>query len=233
MISLAEHLAEGLDVRTKVRVRTLERTGSTWELLDEQFIDLGGYDQVIVTVPAPQATLLLDDAPGLQRITEQVFMAPAWAGLFVFEGKPPMDFDGAFVTDSDFTWVARNASKPGRPGSESWVVHMSAEWTRLHWTVDRAEIPSRILSSLQTRFGPLPPTIFERVHRWAFSRLVGSPTGALYDADLGIGVAGDWSLGRRVEGALVSGLEVADRALERLGVGARSTALPVGVGTIR
>ena len=52
-----------------------------------------------------------------------------------------MDFDGAFVTDGPVSWIARDASKPGRPDAESWVVHTAPEWTREHWDVDRSDIP--------------------------------------------------------------------------------------------
>lgn len=214
MISLAEALAEGLDVCTHTRVQVVERVGSSWRLRDDEGTDLGRFERVIVAVPAPQAVPLLAEAPVLQEQAERVLMGPAWASMLVFESRPPMDFDGAFVSDAEITWIARDASKPGRPDAESWVVHASSRWTRAHWDVDRDEIPSRILSLLEARFGPMPPTVFERAHRWGYARASEPAPGVLYDPDAGIGAAGDWSVGGRVEGALTSGLEIADRVLQ-------------------
>ena len=72
--------------------------------------------------------------------------------------------------------------------------------------------------ALASRFGPLPPAVFERAHRWGYAQAT-SPFEheALYDERLGIGVCGDWCAGGRVEGALLSGLALAGELLEHGG----------------
>lgn len=216
MISIPSALAEHLHVRFGVRVERVERVGGRWRLRDDAGEDVGRFDQVVVAVPAAQAAPLLAAAPDLQIMAEKVSMAPAWAGMFAFEERPPMDFDAAFVADSDISWIARDASKPGRAPIESWVVHASPEWTRRQWDTDRSEMPRRIISLLEARFGPMPLVRFERAHRWGYALTSGVAPGVLYDAAIGIGVAGDWCVGGRVEGALVSGLEIADLVLKEI-----------------
>ena len=108
--------------------------------------------------------------------------------------------------------MARNSSKPGRPLTEAWVVHAAPEWTRQHWDVDRSELPALLLQEVANRFGRLPPIGFTRAHRWGYALTQGSTPGeVLTDPELGLGVCGDWCVGGRVEGAIVSGIDVAQR----------------------
>jgi predicted NAD/FAD-dependent oxidoreductase len=213
MISLARDLAAGLDVHTGVRIETVVREGSFWRLHDDAGVERGSFERVVVAVPAAQAAPLLHDAPELQQSAGSVDMAPCWAGMFVFRERPPLDFDGAFVSDGDLSWVARDASKPGRPADESWVVHATPEWTRRHWDVDRAALPGLLLGVLEARFGAMPVTVFTRAHRWGYALASEPAPGTLWDDAGGIGAAGDWCAGGRVEGALTSGIEIADRVL--------------------
>ena len=215
MISLAQDLARPLDVRAGVRVERLERDGTSWRLRDDAGVDHGRFERVVIAVPAAQAAPLLDNAPTLRKAAESIEMQPSWAGMFVFDERPSFDFDGAFIADGDVSWIARNASKPGRPEHENWVVHATAEWTRRHWDIPRAEIPALLLHNLETRFGPMPAIVFERAHRWGYALAPESAPGVLWDTT-GIGAAGDWCVGGRVEGALTSGIEIADRVLASL-----------------
>lgn len=214
MISLAKELSEELEIISLTRITGVERNKKGWHLHDELGGHHGTFDRVVIAIPAPQAVPLLSEVPLLQRAAEAVEMAPCFAGMFVFSEPPPMDFDGAFVGDGPFTWIARDASKPGRPDVETWVVHASPEWTRRHWSGDRTDVAQSFLEELTMRFGPLPNTLFERAHRWGYALADGSTPGVLWDAKLGIGAVGDWCLGGRVEGALVSGIQIADKVIE-------------------
>ena len=214
MISLAKELSEELEIISLTRITGVERNKKGWHLHDELGGHHGTFDRVVIAIPAPQAVPLLSEVTLLQRAAEAVEMAPCFAGMFVFSEPPPMDFDGAFVEDGPFTWIARDASKPGRPDVETWVVHASPEWTRRHWSGDRTDVAQSFLEELTMRFGPLPNTLFERAHRWGYALADGSTPGVLWDAKLGIGAVGDWCLGGRVEGALVSGIQIADKVIE-------------------
>lgn len=213
MISLPEHLAIGLELISGVRVASVSEAGASLALCDDTGLDLGRFDQVVVAVPAPQAVPLLTCAPAIQRVACTVRMEPCWTAMFVFERRPELGFDGAFVSGDDVRWIARNASKPGRPGIEAWVVHAAAEWTRRYRDVDRDHLPGLMLEVLESQFGRMPPVAFQRAHRWAYALAPERGPGVLHDRPSGISAAGDWCVGGRVEGALTNGIEVADRVL--------------------
>jgi predicted NAD/FAD-dependent oxidoreductase len=211
MISLASHLAAGLDVQAGVRIEAVERSGREWRLVDDTGVDVGHFDRVIVAVPAKQAAALLMAAPKLRHAAERVRMAPCWAGMFVFEDRLPTDFDGAFLSEGPLSWIARDSSKPGRPNFESWVVHGTPEWTARHWDVHRNDIPDLMAVELEKVVGPLPGRSFQRAHRWGYALADVPARELLYEGALGIGAVGDWCVGGRVEGALLSGIEMAER----------------------
>lgn len=213
MIALPMHLARGLDVRCGVRVERLERSGGMWRLSDDEGHELGVYAHVIVAVPAPQAVPLLAAVPALQSESRRRSMAPCWAAMFAFEEPIESDFDGAFVQDAPISWIARDTSKPGRPDGARWVTHATPEWTTAHWDLDRGVVAQMLALELERLLGPLPERTFERAHRWGYA-LAGDPApGVLHDVTAGIAVAGDWTVGGRIEGALLSGLEAAELIL--------------------
>ena len=211
MVDLALALASSLDVRTGIRIEQLSRSEDGWWAVDSDGEAQGPFDDVVVAVPAPQAIPLLSEAPHLRSMAASVDMAPCWAAMLVFDQPAPLDFDGAFVSDGPISWIARNSSKPERPDTEAWVLHATPEWTRRHWNTDRAEVPALLLREAEDRWGPMPNVHFGRAHRWGYALAKpGMPPGPLYNPDLRLGVCGDWCVGGRVEGAIVSGIEIAD-----------------------
>ncbi|NNL30838.1 MAG: FAD-dependent oxidoreductase [Gemmatimonadetes bacterium] len=211
MVDLALHLAEGLDVRTGVRIAAARRHEDRWILTDSNRAGHGPFDRIVVAVPAPQAGPLLEAAPDLQARAQAVDMAPCWATMLAFSSRLDVRFDGAFVRDGPLTWIARNSSKPGRPDEEAWVLHFGPEWTRAHWNDDGDGIAMSALAALRDLVGPVPDPEFYRAHRWGYALASGAARDILYDPELGIGACGDWSAGGRVEGAMTSGLEIARR----------------------
>lgn len=213
MISVPEHLALALDVRSGTRVESVDRAERSLLLHDDEGVELGRFDRVVIAVPSPQAVSLLSAAPRIQRVARSVRMEPCWAVMLVFERRPELEFDGAFVSGGGVSWIARDASKPARTTSEAWVVHASSEWTRRHWKVEPDRIPTLLLKVVESQFGGMPPVVFERAHRWGYALARERGPGGLYDETSGISAAGDWCVGGRVEGALISGIEAAERIL--------------------
>jgi predicted NAD/FAD-dependent oxidoreductase len=128
MNAICRHLAENLDVRTNTRVAPPTRCQGKWLVSDETDNELGRYDVVIVSAPAPQAGELLQGSPDLASRASSVKMAGCWALLVRFPARIDVDYDGAFVQDSALSWIARNSSKPGRNSDlGTWMLHASAE----------------------------------------------------------------------------------------------------------
>ena len=127
------------------------------------------------------------------------------------DGPLPVDFDAAFIRKGALSWIARNSSKPGRSGGEAWTVHASPEWSKVHLEAPHAEV-TRALTREFFREAGLPEMLpaHAQAHRWRYA-LPEPPLDSrcLYDPALGIGAAGDWCAGPRVEGAYLSGVAAA------------------------
>ncbi len=215
MSAVARHLASGLDVAPGTRVGRIERREGAWRLASDEGNLLGEVGAVAVAIPPAQAAPLLAAAPELAERARAVSMRPCWALMAAFDRELGLPFDGAFVNGSALSWVARNGSKPGRPGGECWVIHGSPEWSVRHLEDGAEEVGGRLLAAFFAATGLAPrEPIFARAHRWRYS-IAESPldAGCLWDADLRIGACGDWCRGSRVEGAFLSGMAIAGRVL--------------------
>lgn len=240
MRAIAARLAEGLDVRVSHRVDAIERTGTEYLLRGtlgdagvslrprdpasrEPLVSLGTFDVVLVCLPADQAHGLLEPlSPTLATNVARARLDPCLALAFVPDDDTPMSvpFDGLFVgTDQDrdrkVAWLARDSSKLGREPRETWVVHAAPGWSRQHLRDSKEDLEKQLLDEVG-RLLNLPRLVARAslLHRWAYAS-VPAPldVGALFDAELNLGVGGDWSAGGRVEGAFLAGLALAGRVL--------------------
>lgn len=204
--------AETLHTRYEVRVERVEREGSAWRLTTESGERLGPFDVVVVAVPAPQAVPLLAGAPELAARAATVNMEPCQAVMARFEARVTLELDGAFVHDSPLSWIARDASKPGRAEGERWVLHGSPEASREYLESAPVVVAARWVESFAQATGLEVRPVETVVHRWRYA--LPSPAleeTALFDASMGIGACGDWCGGPRVEGAFLSGVALARR----------------------
>jgi predicted NAD/FAD-dependent oxidoreductase len=222
MNALCGRLATDLDVSFGTRVGSFVRIGEQWRLGSENGTDLGRFNAVVVSAPAPQASTLLGPvAPNLAARASGVEMAPCWAVMAAFPSPLDLGFDGAFVHGSPLSWVARNVSKPGRPDGEAWVFHGSPEWSLKHLELERDEAAKRLLEAFRRAVGgfEMMPDHLD-AHRWRFALpLEPLQETCLFDARLRLAACGDWCGGPRVEGAYLSGCAAADRVLSALNPG--------------
>ena len=230
MNALPAHLAAGLDVRNGRRVTELKRAAGGWELRFDRGGPAGGFGAVLVTAPAPQTAALLDGLTPLAGAARRAVHRACWAALVVYKADVNVPFDAAFLNDDELpngapnplAWAAREASKPGRPAAPAWTLHAKPEWSDAH--VDRD--PAAVLPELVAAFAALvkdatgvtrPTPVHAEAYRWRYAH-VETPAlkdGAgecLFDPAAGLGAAGDWCVGGRVEGAFLSGVALAGRA---------------------
>jgi len=217
MSAICRCLMTGLDVNFGIRIVHLVRNDDRWELRAHDGADLGRFDAVVVSAPAPQtAALLAASAPGLSARAGHVEMDPCWAVMASYPLTLGLTFDGAFVEDAPLGWIARNSAKPGRPSGEAWVLHASPEWSREHLELDREIAAQWLVDAFREAVGrDLPPPASLTAHRWRFALPV-NPLAepCLFDRELAVAACGDWAGGPRVEGAFLSGCAAAQRILE-------------------
>jgi renalase len=179
-----------------------------------------GFDAVLLAVPAGVAQLLLRSSgllPAVVQALDAVRVAPCWSMMLAFPQAQQAglasfgpQWNAARSTHHRLAWLCRESSKPGRVATERWTGQASAEWSQEHLEDD----PARVLAKLQRAFAEVTGIHAQPIHAevrlWRHAQTL-VPLGKTHirDAGTGIGLAGDWCLGHRVEDAFVSGLELA------------------------
>lgn len=219
MNALMAYLAQLCEIEYGCRVSTIKLTDQGKCLLDQFGRELGTYDRVILAMPPSASKPLLEtiETPVMQEL-ELVSMTAVWSLLMSFENSTGLFFDSAFVAKSPLDWISRNTSKPGRTGRESWVAVSTPEWTEQYAQYGKHEIRELLYEAFTDAVGGLleEPEYMDMKH-WPDAKTIQvAGKEYLYDADLGIGLCGDWCLGTRLESAFLSGLAMANRILDEV-----------------
>ena len=212
MTAPAAWLAGSLTLHTDMLISTLRRDRAGWRLHVQGGEPLAlHYDAVVLALPAPQAQALLRDVAPLQAaLAGAAKMESCWAMMLQFGAPLALGFEAAFVNRGPLRWVARDSSKPGRAGSESWILHASAEWSDAHLELDADSIAAHLLPAFAALGAPAP----ERwsAHRWRYAKAAQVRNEeCIWVNAQSLGLCGDWLGGGTVEAAWLSGLALAQR----------------------
>jgi hypothetical protein len=203
-------MTEAATVLWKSQVTQVERSGAGWRLL----IESGGVfevDFLVFAVPAEQTSAMLASAaPDLAARASGPRSEPCWTVMLAFAEAVAVNQD-CWRGDGIIGWAARNNSKPGRTGPESWVVQAGPDWSGRHLESD----PDWIAVTLKASFSELletelPLCLGMASHRWRYARSGVEGSGAIFDGDRRLGICGDWLIAPRVEAAWISGTELAE-----------------------
>lgn len=176
-----------------------------------------GFDQVMLAVPSVQAADLLRAsslAPATQKALAGVRVDPCWTLMLAFPqaGNTPLgpQWNAAQSSHHRIAWLARESSKPGRSPVERWTVQASAKWSQEHLQDDPQRVTAKLLKGFAEITGIRAEPSHTQAQRWLYAKTEKAlGKSHLWDKSLGLGLAGDWCLGNRVEDAFVSGLELA------------------------
>lgn len=211
-------LASGLPINFRCLVHKLQRVDGAWHLQgDDQ--SFGGYDVVVVALPSPQARPLVSDhSLSLAEAMAAVVMTPVWAAMLAYEQRLPLEFDGCFVNQGPLSWLARNSSKPHRGEAQDlWVAHGNGDWSQKHLEESPERMGELLLDALQNLDARLSAPKDVRCHRWRYAAPKEALTQPfLWDVSAGLGVCGDWCGGPKVEGAYLSGFNLARAILQKV-----------------
>ncbi len=206
MTGLAKFVGRDLDVRQNIRVETLRPSSAGWDIS----WDGGGLtaNRVVVTVPVPQAIDLLVET-SLSSVLDQVRMDPCLTLMLAAEAEAT--FSMFRDPDADIAWIARDSSKPGRPGTSCWVAQASADFSRRHLELGKDEIAEIMLPLVAAKLGLTSKPTYLSAHRWRYA-LTARPLGQshLQDETGTLFVGGDWCLGASAEDAWQSGRALAE-----------------------
>ena len=214
------------------RVTQLQRDAlnpAAWQLHTESSDGgqqvFGGFDTVLLALPPSNSRALLSrvkQTAHLVKGLEAVEVAPCWTLMIAFPNaaQPGLQtlgpqWNAARSTHHRVAWLARESSKPGREPIERWTVQASPAWSREHENEDEPRAIAKLLKAFAEVTGIRAAPAWAKAVLWHEAKTT-APLGhsSVWDAQLRLGLAGDWCLGARMEDAFVSGLELALRTLK-------------------
>jgi predicted NAD/FAD-dependent oxidoreductase len=189
----------------------MQRKAGAWWLVGKAG-ESGPFDAVILAIPAEQAAAMLSlHDLALARTALVARSQPCWTSMFVFD-RPIDGVEPVMRNFGDIIWAARNSAKPGRSGPEAWVVQANPVWSAEQIETPQEQISGMLCAALATAMGrALPVPIAAASHRWRYALSAGTGDGTFWNADIALGVCGDWLIGPRVECAWQSGRMLAER----------------------
>jgi hypothetical protein len=212
MTGLANHLASGLNIRKEATVSAPTNEDGRWRLRDTDQGDLGLFDLVLSTAPAPQTALLMPSDFAGHPALARTRMSGCFTLMIGLDTDPGLGFEAARIDTDILSFIAVDTSKPGRSGKPAIVVHSRNDWAERNMETDKDAVRTAMLAALADRTGrDFSDAPWLDLHRWRFAN-VEDPAGVpfLFDPDLGLGACGDWCIGNRVEAAFESASGLAD-----------------------
>ena len=191
-----------------------QSTGPQWQLISQEAgVHVAPFDAVIFAIPSPQLAPFLAQIPqAMHPIIAASEYAPCWTIMAGYETPISLPFDARFIDESVLSWVARNHSKPGRTGPETWTLHASAAYSREHLEDEPEAVTQTCLQAFYAVGAPPPDWV--QAHRWRYalaSNTLAPTDHALWDSNMQLGLCGDWLSDGRIEGAWLSGKNCADK----------------------
>ena len=213
MPALCRRLLGETPVTGSFAVDSLHKSPFGWQ------VEAGGerhpaqFDVVVLALPPAQAAPLLGPhRRDWSRQASIVPMRPCWTLIGIADApQPEPDWHLDRPPTGPLAWVLRNDARPGRdrvPGQAHWLAHARPGWSRRHLEQPAAWVRQRFQEALAERLGGPVDWHHCEVHRWRYALppapRVASARPCWWDADLGLGVCGDFLGGIGVEGAWLS-----------------------------
>ena len=215
MTAPAQAMARGFETVMGFEVKSLRREAAGWTLRAGDGSH-GGFDAVVVAIPAPQAEPLLETGGLSFPELASVAYAPCLALMLAFDGPVAFEGESLRLDSGPVAWIARNSSKPGRTDAkQTFVVHAGPDWSRAHIDHTPEAILEMLLPFALDLIGAKSPPVHAVAHRWRYAlveRAAGVP--CLWNGQAGVGACGDYCFGPRVEAAFDSGEAMARTMLD-------------------
>ncbi|WP_166805835.1 NAD(P)/FAD-dependent oxidoreductase [Jeotgalibacillus sp. R-1-5s-1] len=217
MNALMKRYAEGLPAVLDKRITRIKKHDSGYELTDEQGQSVAIAEKVILTMPIPQITELLETS-GMDVVPDlkNVDMTPVVAGLFSFETTPASE-KGRIIGDfhEGIDRIIEHKEK-GISDTPVATVYMTGEWSKKHFDHDAEETLSYIEQQAAPFFGETSIRT-RQLKKWRYAETVNPLNTSTLKLAVGLWAAGDSFLRpedeagtTRCESAYLSGLDVAE-----------------------
>jgi predicted NAD/FAD-dependent oxidoreductase len=211
MNAIAQHLAEGLDVRFNQLITGIKPHRTKWllETADGQFAE---FDWVVSTLPAEQAKVILPDSYQQKKALQSVQMEPCFTLMLGYDSARHSAWDAAFISQSILSWVSVNSAKPNRAKPYTLVAMSQNAWARDNFARPEAQIIAELLSELEGVMGEkLGDATYIKLKKWKYANADKQKTELSYvDHAAKLACCGDWCISGRIESAFMSSSRLAE-----------------------
>jgi hypothetical protein len=213
MAALVARQCADHQVQFLAEVQQIARHCQSWHLSGPDW-QAGPFDAIVLALPSQQAAPLLSlHDLSMAREAASARSVPCWS-LMVQFAAPLSDAQDWYRGDGALSGAFRTNSKAQRSGPDTWVIQASPTWSQHHLEDDQSLVAAALLDHFRDLYPhALPPHCFLKAHRWRFALSYGQCGTSLWNSDLKLGACGDWCTAPGVEGAWLSGTELADAML--------------------
>jgi len=211
MNQLARQMAAGLDVILEARVTKIVESGLRWQLYDRDQASLGEFDWVVLSLPAAQTFELMPETFYARGLVGQKQMLGCYSLMLGFTQTPHLDWQAAFVSGADISWISNDSSKPGRPGPYTLLVHSTNRWAEANMDTGTETVTEYLRQELEQVAGVSAASADHvGLHRWRYANIQKQDVERFFiDPEQRLAAAGDWCIHGRVEAAYLAAYELA------------------------
>ena len=218
MNSMAKYLANNLDIKLKTKITKIEINDKYLEIYNDENINCGKFDFIIITIPINQAIELIpSDFLNLAELKNKK-MLPCFALMLGLKNKPKIDWDCAYLKNSKLSWIAFENSKPQRNPANCITILSRNSWAQDNLERDLNEVKSELISEFEYATNcKLDEIIFSDIHRWRYSNMEKQDTAKYYfDLKHSIALCGDWCIQGRIESAFISAMTLSSELKQKI-----------------
>ncbi|GCE06296.1 NAD(P)/FAD-dependent oxidoreductase [Dictyobacter aurantiacus] len=232
LTTLPKKMAQGLSIQFETRITNVQQETDGWRLYDSAGYDYAGFDFLFITLPAPQATKLIQNSQMATELKQAIVQRlapvrynPLLSIMLGYQSRPQTRPYYALVnTDKQhpiswLAWEHEKAAERVPPGAGMLIAQMAPEYSLAHMEGEEGECVrqvARLVSQLIQE--ELPAPIFTDLQRWRYALPSQKADGDQLNAltlPQRLAFSGDAFVGGRVHLALEHGIMVAQRLISQ------------------
>ena len=207
MNSITKYLAKDLDIEKDKRITRIKKKNNKWQLTVDNDTDIGPFEWLVITAPAPQSAELLPKSLKIYKEINNIEMHSCYSLMLGTTNIFDLGFDSAKVFNQNIEWISVNSSKPGRSKNTCLTIITKPSFARGNIDKTKELIIKKIVKETSSIIA-FDLSIFEHkvLQFWRYGMALKKRNGLPFflDKKNKIALCGDWCINNKVEGAFMS-----------------------------